>query len=302
MANAFGLARRINKSIDPFIGPANLSGRSLYVNGSSGVDAGRNGLNPNKPLATIAQALTNAAALDTIFIDPGTYDEALTVPYAKTDISIVGLGGAHGVIIAPSTTNASGITNEADRLTLSNLEVRGDGTGSGLINRGSKLRCYGCLFGVAGAVGATLSEGTDAQVTAGTHGTGTDPHFFNCDFKGVATGVLISATDEGPMWGIRFESCWFHDLPTASIAEGGGTAANRFRDLVVRDCHFGAGDPDDGSAPTKWADLNDDNGNTGQFVGCSFPGAINSGDNLVSTAITWVGNVHTGGIAAAQPS
>lgn len=304
MSIAQTLARRTNRAFAPFFGPGDLAGRSFYVDNSVGVDTNRNGLSPIRPLLTISKAVTLLQDFDQVFINPGAYGEDVTIPRSLQYISLIGLGGPGGVVITPEGTDVAGIVNEADDIELVNLDIRGNGTAYSLLNRGSRLHVLASILG-SGGLGVVLTEGTAAQVTATTHGIGEGPVFEACEFAGVPTGVIITATDQGYIERIQFLNCWFHDLPVASIEEltgAGGAAANRFRELLVHKCIFGPGDKTDGSDPTKWISLDDSNSNTGQVIDCSFPTAINGGLNLVSTALKWIGNMHPAGISNAQPS
>lgn len=248
---------------------------------------------------TIQAALDSAVAGDTIYVQPGEYVEAVTVARAKSKLTIVGLGGRGAVYIAPTTTNATALTILADDVTLINIGCDGDGTGSGLVNYGSRTRAYGCkIEGGTNGLKATLA--TDAQHTAATHGTGADCLFDDCEFAWNTNGVLLAATDYGAVTQIRFKDCRFHNNSAAAFEESGGTASIRYRNLLIDGCVFER--LEDGTEPTAYVLLNDDNGNKGVVTGCSFPSAINGGKNLVSTGLLWVSNRHTGGVSTGQPS
>lgn len=253
--------------------------------------------------ATIQAVIDGAQAGDTIYIRPGEYDEAVTIAKAKSNLTLVGLGNRGSVFIAPSTSNATALTVEADDVTIVNVGCDGDGTGSGLLNRGRRTRVFGSKI-EGGTVGLKLTLGTDAQITAGTHGKGDDLWVVDCEIAYNTKGVELVCTDYGAVTSVRFRDCVFHDNSAADFEESngsGGSAGVRFRDLDIGDCTF-LRLQDDGAEPTAYILLNDDNANTGVVHGCRFPSAINGGKNLVSTAVKWVGNLHTGGISTAQPS
>ncbi len=301
---SLSLARRVNRGNQPFFGPANLPGRSIYVSPTGSDTDNQGGLNPTRPLKTITQAIAVAEKYDTIFLDPGDYDETVTISRSSTvsDVSIVGLGGRGAAIIEPSTSNADGLVNHMDGLSLHNLTIKGNGTGTALENTGSRLRVTECKLGVTGALSVDLTEGTTAQIAALTHGEGDDVQFFNCVIGGTADGVKLTATNNGVMTGILFENCHFAGCSASSFEEAGGTAANRFRNLVVRWCHFGPGDVSTGAMPTKWFSLDDSNSNTGEIIDCSFPDTLTSGRNLVSSLVLWVCNRHPAGLSTGQPT
>lgn len=283
---------------------AMTAGDVLYVNGGhANADDDNDGTDPLYPLATVAQAIANAVAGDTIYIAPGEYDEAVTIARTKNNLTLIGAGGRGAAFINPSTANATAVTIHADDVTLINVGCDGDGTGSGCVVTGSRFRAYGCKF-EGGANGLVIGPGTVAQEAAGTHGRGADSLVEDCEFAwSTATGVLLKASDYGACTQNFFRKCKFHNLTAASFEEStgtGGAAGVLFRNLEISDCVFD--DMEDGTAPTAWVLLDGDNANTGIVTRCSFPTAINSGDNLVSTALHWVSNYHTGGVSGAQPS
>lgn len=248
---------------------------------------------------TIQSVLDGAAAGDTIYIQPGEYVEAVTVARAKSNLTIVGLGNRGSTFVAPTATNATALTILADDVTVINLGCDGDGTGSGVINYGRRTRMYGCKI-EGGTNGLKATLGTDAQITAGTHGKGDDCWFVDCEFAWNTNGVQLVASDYGAVTQARFRGCTFHDNTAADFEESGGSVDIRFRDLDIGDCTFLR--QEDGTEPTKYLSLNDDNGNKGVVHGCSFPSALTGGKNLVSTGLIWAGNLHTGGLSTGQPS
>jgi pectin methylesterase-like acyl-CoA thioesterase len=278
----------------------NLQGRTfLRVNGASGSDNPRRG--KNRAYQTLQAAVDDADAGGAILVAPGLYDETVTIPRTKSQIVIVGMGGRGAAYIDPSTEDAGGMVVHGDDISLVNMGVAAEDATSAtaLTVTGARFRASGCKI-ENGAKGLVIGPGTVAQEAAGTHGTGADALFEDCEFAWSTTGVVFTATDYGAVTQVVFDRCRFHNLSAAAFEEAGGTVSIRYRDVLIRDCVFG--DAEDGTAPTKYISLNDDNANAGIVCDCVFPTAINSGLNLVSTALHWIGNRHTGGIATAQPS
>lgn len=244
-------------------------------------------------------AIDAAAAGDTILMAPGAYDEAVTIARAKSNLTIVGVGGRGACYIEPSAVNATGLTVEADDCTFENVGMAGDGTGSGCVNRGARTRWERCKI-EGGAVGLKLTLGTAAQIAALTHGKGADVRLDDCEICWNTKGVELVASDYGAVTQPRFFDCYYHDNTAADFEESGGSVDIRYRDLEIGRCHFLR--QEDGTEPTKYISLNDDNGNKGVVHGCSFPTALAGGKNLVSTGLIWVGNFHTGGLSTGQPS
>lgn len=274
------------------------SGTSYFVDGENGSN-NNDGTSWSVAKATITAAITAASAGDTIYIAPGEYDEQVSIARAKSNLTLIGAGNRGSVYIAPTASNPTALTNAADDVTIVNVGCEGDGTGGGLVNTGARLRAYGCkIEGGTNALKTTL--GTVAQINADTHGDGADCLFVDCELCWSTNGVQIAATDYGAVTQLRFRKCTFHDNTAADFEESGGSASIRYRDLDIGNCTFLR--QEDGTEPTAYILLNDDNGNKGVVWGCHFPSAINGGKNLVSTGLIWTGNLHTGGISTGQPS
>lgn len=254
---------------------------------------------------------------DVILVMPGLqpndgYNESVTVSRkrAATDddsggpLTIVGAGPLGSVAIAPSTAGAEGMEVREDDVTLINIGVAGNTTGDhGIRVYGARFRAYRCKFEGADTSGAAiiLGPGTAAQVdTDFTHGDGGDARFEDCEGAWTYDAVRLVASDFGAVTQPLFLNCRFHNFSNSAFEETGGTVSIRFRNLQIVRCYFD--DQEGGTAPTKYISLNDDNGNDGIVTGCHFPTAINSGLNLVSTALHWVSNFHTGGVSTGQPS
>lgn len=284
-------------------------GQSFFVNGATGSDADRDGLSWPTAVATIGKAITLAAAGDIIYVAPGGYNEQVTIPKAKGNLSLVGVGGRGAAFIEPSAANAIGLTNHGRDTTLVNIGAAGPsgGTGAGLVNTGRRLRAYGCKFesGGDGADAVRLTLGTIAQINALTRDKGDDTLFEDCEIAYALNGVLLTGTDFGAVTQNFFKHCYFHSLSASSFSESTGTGGSvnvRFRGLLVEDSSFGVGNEDVDALPTKWFSLNADNANDGLVTGCRFPAALNSGKNLVSTTVIWTGNLHPAGLSTGQPS
>jgi len=273
-------------------------GTSYFVDPTNG-SAQFDGRSWDSPLLTLAAALALAVANDTIHLAKGAYAEAVTIARAQAGLTIICPGG-RGSAFLEAPTDSTGLTNLANDVTLINVGLGGNGTGSGLINYGDRLRCYGCKI-EGGTNGAVMTLGTVAQVAALTHGKGADCLFEDCEFAwSSAAGIKITASDYGAVTQLFVRRSKFHNLSAAHFEESGGSASIRFRNLEISDCVFD--DDEGGAAPTKFISLNDDNGNDGIVSGCRFPTALNGGLNLVSTALTWVGNLHPAGLSTTQPS
>jgi hypothetical protein len=263
-------------------------------------------MSPDYP--TISAAIAAAASGYTIAIQPGSYDEAVSITRSSGGIDglcLVGLGNPGDVAIAPSATNAGALVNDVDDLTLINVGLASNGTGTALVNTGARLRALGCKIENDDGTGlcVQMTLGTVAQRAAHTKGGGADCRFNGCEFAWAASGLTITCTDYGAVTELQILNSWFHDLDTKHILEtvgSGGSAAVMYNSLLIQGNIFGRDEA--GNQPTDYIILNGSNANTGMASGNFFPTAINGGKNLVSTLLFWVSNFHTGGISTAQPS
>lgn len=293
----------------------NMPGLNTYLfvdaehgsDGNSGDFAGASGAYASLQTAidrVNSQSLVGAV----IWVASGTYAEEITISRptfngGSLSLTIVGAGPRGSVAVEAQTTNSTAFTNHADDVTLVNIGCAGDGSGNGLTNTGSRLRAYGSKFEGDTGAAIQLTLGTVAQEAAGTRGVGADTLFVDCETAWSSTGVLLTCTDYGAVTEAFFSGCYHHDHSAASFDESvgsGGSAAVLFQGLRINNGVFN--DLEDGTAPTAFVLLNDDNANSGIVTQCAFPTAINGGKNIVSTALHWVCNYHTGGVSGAQPS
>jgi hypothetical protein len=236
------------------------------------------------------------------------YDEEVTIAADKPGLilqsCIRGLDWMPGgsVFIAPAGGNKTALANHADDVHLHAIGCDGEGTGGGLVNTGARLRGYDCKI-EGGALPLQLTLGTVAQIAAKSRGKGADVRFERCEICWADTGVQLKGTDYGAVTQPKFLRSLFHNLALASFEEtflAGGLASLQYRDLLVDECTFMPAE--DGTQPTKYFSLNDDNTNTGLVTRCRVPVALNSGKNLVSTGLLWLANYHPAGISTGQPS
>lgn len=287
----------------------NPFGRALWVDSTDG-SGGNGGSGAGDAFTTIQAAVDASLNNDTIFVAPGQYDETVTIGRTNGDgtarhkLTIIGLGGRGAAYIEPSTEDAGGLVCHADDVTIVNLGIAAEDETSAvaLTVTGARFRAIECKI-EGGAKQLVIGPGTVAQEAAGTHGRGSDALFEDCEFCWGTDGIHLTCTDYGGVTQARFKNCRFHNLTGKHLTEtvgSGGAAAVTFFNLTVIECDFD--DLEDGTAPTNYIDLNGDNANSGVVAKCVFPTAINSGLNLVSTAVHWVSNFHTGGISTGQPS
>jgi hypothetical protein len=107
--------------------PSSAAGVNLYVSTTGSDGGGNNCQTAGSPCATLAYALTQAVASDTILIAPGTYTIAggasNTVTAALTGLTIESNGGNASNTIINATGAANGIVVQANNVTVQDLTV-----------------------------------------------------------------------------------------------------------------------------------------------------------------------------------
>lgn len=136
------------------IQPLATTGDVWYVDSASGANAvSPRGKSPEYPLATLGQAVTNAASGDIIVLMP-THDETLTAQITMTKrLTIMGLGNTSGVPLASLTNNVSGsdmLEYSSAPWEIRNVRFKEDGSSATLskLKLGTDCRVEGCLFEV----------------------------------------------------------------------------------------------------------------------------------------------------------
>ena len=278
-------------------------GNPWFVDPVNGND-GFSGQAPGAAFRTLQKAFNMCQPLDDIYVAPGQLDESPVLPATKPKVRLFVIGGRGSAFIEPTEEDADGLTVHADDFELYGLGCAGEDITSAvaLTVTGRRFRGYGAKI-EGGAIQVLLGPGTDAEVTAGDTGDGSDALFDDCEIAWGTKGIVLQGTDYGGCTQPYIRNCRFHDLTAESIGENvgsSGSAAVTFFGLNVRKCVFELDEA--GAAPTKWLSLNANNANSGIVADCDFPTALNSGKNLVSTQVLWVGNKHTGGLSNGQPS
>jgi hypothetical protein len=182
LGEVLGDALAVNK-------PVYASGDVWYVYSVSGVDAGGTaGQDREKPLATLGQAITNAAAGDTIVCKDG-HAEVLTAALSiSKQLFIVGGGSSGGVPTVTFTMNAA--AQDTFSLSVANTEIR-------------NLR-----FPAASQSNAGSSGGKITVTAAGCRIRGC---YFDMGANDQLAGIRLGAAS-GP---VRIESCTLISTATA---------------------------------------------------------------------------------------
>jgi len=192
----------------------NLSGRVWYVNNSGGSDSGSRGRS-HEPLATLAQAASNASAGDTIFVHTGSSS------YAGITLNKVGLTlwGQGTTFTLNSLTIAAGskpvlnstLTIAANNLTISSLDVS-TAASTGITNTGAVSGLT-----VKNGVAVTTTTGTAVSFSNVDSTAGGSPasgiNFLSVSSNGGANGIFLS--------GVNAASGTFSVLGSGSAGTGG---------------------------------------------------------------------------------
>jgi parallel beta-helix repeat protein len=95
------------------------------------------------PYPTIQAAIDSAAALDTVVVSPGIYNEHVTM---KDAVSLMSAGGRDETVIRSATGSVVSVGALSDLTVLSGFTIDGQGTATGLSAWASYLRVEGCSF------------------------------------------------------------------------------------------------------------------------------------------------------------
>src|ERR1700722_16839273 len=110
--------------------PASAVGVNLFV-ATTGSDTANNCQTSGTPCATLAHALSQAVASDTIMIAPGTYTltagSSNTVPAALTGLTIESNGGTAANTIINGNGGINGLAVNANSVTVENLTIENTG-------------------------------------------------------------------------------------------------------------------------------------------------------------------------------
>jgi hypothetical protein len=277
-------------------------GQDWWVSDDRGSD-GRSGRSHTKPKKTIQAAVDRASPGDIIFVDYGTYDETVTIPFALSNLRIQGIGARGAPWINPTTSAAPGMEMMANECEIVNLGIAGESTAPHALRVwGAGTKLFFCKM-EGSTAGMKVGPGTIAEQAAETHGDASFVDLYECEFAWNTNGIVLVGNDYGAVTQFRVHGGTFHDNSAADFEEeigSGGSAGVLFRDLDIDRVRFRR--QEDGTEPTKYISLDGDNGNKGVVSGCQFPSALAGGKNLVSTGLIWTGNYHTGGISNGQPS
>ena len=156
------------------------------------------------PYATIQAAIDAAAAIDTVWVSPGTYDENITL---KDGVLVMSSDGAASTTIRSSSGTVVSGTGLGDLTLLEGFTVDGQGTASsGLTVTWSAMRVTDCVFqncsdGASFNTGAspTMSGNTFTLCSNGaTVADSSAPFFSGCTFSDNSLAGINNSSNPGP--------------------------------------------------------------------------------------------------------
>ncbi|MCA1811440.1 MAG: hypothetical protein LC623_05455 [Halobacteriales archaeon] len=287
-------------------------GLNFFVDATDGSDL-NSGLYPGQAVETFEQVVANiedriakGQRVTGLHIEPGDYDENVVIPRSIERLTITGRGGPGSVSVNAVGANADAITVHGRDVRLENINGAGTGTGAGLVVTGRRFSADAwCKLENQDGTGKALvlGPGLVADINAGLADKGDFARFEGTLFAYAAQAVVLQGSDYGASGQNEFMGCRSLGITGAHFAEAhlaGGAASLHYRDLRIKGHSFEFGTDDDGVVinPTRFLDLNDDNGNQGKVEDSSFPVAKAGAQNVVSTLLVGVGNHFTDGDAA----
>lgn len=168
--------------------PLQLPGVVWYVNSAIGIDGGGLGKDRENPLATLAQATTNAADNDIICLQDGHTEVLTAVVTISKKLCIVGAGSSGGVPTVSFRTNSAGADTFV--ITGTNVELRniwfkenvqlnsGGAATARVAVQASLFRATGCVF---------TSNANDATPALDLQAGASSARLVNCYFLSTAT-------------------------------------------------------------------------------------------------------------------
>ena len=227
-----GLGDHYPNGLDPDGGSELLTGKPFitsgdvwYVHATEGTDgSGAAGQNRSKPLATLAQAISNAAHEDIIVLKDG-HTETVTSAWAVAKrLTIVGAGSSDGKPTAKLTLNAASasmFTPSSDNVEMQNIWIEENAQS----NSTSKILVTGDYFRMVGCYVEGNANDTSALLTFSTSAN-------NCRVEGttfISTATVNTALPEAAI------SCpvAISDLELEGVTiDGGAVGWDNFYALV----------------------------------------------------------------------
>jgi hypothetical protein len=232
---------------------------ALYVDGTYGNDSDT-GRSPDHALATIQKAVDKAAEGWTIYVfpkvhtdytgDPVSYAETVIIPYAKSNLGLIGVGRGRTQGGLPQIKKGSGstalITIRAPGCLIANIGINGSGsTGGGILldDDYAAKAAFGTTIQnchIKNCVGSTATNSaTGGGIMWTTAGNAWQVNIVgNKFYKNVGDIVLMGTTNTRPQ-DILVQHNIFQSSPTSSTDCNINGAQGGFQSIVIDSNVFG---------------------------------------------------------------
>ena len=277
-----------------------------FVDGDEG-SAGNGGQRPNDAFLTVQAAVTAASRGDVIYVRPRTYTsdgsdvnryvEAVTVPFATADLSMIGVSNTYhgnpnyGAKLQYTTTSGTALTVNAPAFHLENMCVRAEGAKYAINFSG--ISGYATLAGSCGPTmyNVVIRGSEDGVIVTGGYAA----NIVGCRFEGgSATDNAINLVGSAiPQRRVRIQDCHFDSFNGAANDEAYIRIFGSTSDLLIYRCTFDI-------KPTEGYYINATGSNLGLIADCYFAEAdLDTDAEIVQGGLTVVGCYDVAGLAAA---
>jgi hypothetical protein len=227
--------------------------KAWFVDGTDGND-NNSGLKPTEAKKTIQSAVTAAGRGDIVYVRPLTYTtdasdvnrytEAVTVPYATADLSVIGVSNTkpgnpnYGAKLQWVTALGTALKVNAPAFHLENMCVRAEAASIGVHLYGVANDNY---VAYGGSCGSTLNN---VVIRGGTYGVKVENGYAtviaNCRFEGgsAQTSSYLLDGSQGPSRRHVVANCTFDSYNGAVIAEAYVRLVGTNTDFLLTRCNF----------------------------------------------------------------
>ncbi len=262
-------------------------------------------VHPNR-YQTIQAAVTAAPDGALILIAPGTYNETVTVPFAKSNLELVADGPKFSVKIKPTTAAAKAMVVDGWNIGVEGIDFIGQDTATAaVLVTGEQFHWKNCRFENNNNAGIGLhfkSKGLAAYEAGTAYSASIGESLGGNEYCWTAQGLVFEAYSGLSATQVKVKGDTFRNNSANDIGEAGtGDGGVPVKNVMVDDCIFAGNE--DGSAPSDGFIHLDAAGDTGIVSNCTFAYATHEADVIkLAATVLPVCNHTVAGISAAVPS